>query len=328
MADEHWNDLTIRSYQYGEEYRMAELVNSSRTKEGQAPVTVDMIREEWSDPRFDLERDSWVAVDGEGRYVAAAEVWFEQPDEEIRTRHIGFTIRPEYRDSAAPLLEELVERAIAHASSYNIDGEQSYRLRAWASANDEWKQQWSLEHGFRYAHCAYSLVHDTLDTLPPIEVPAGVRLEPWSEAQDHTVWQVLNEGFADDPTFVPLSWEEWQRLYHDSPKIDPTLWQLAIAATDERVIGLALTEIDDIAPDVGSPQEGWITDLAVLEPWRGRGVGHALLLAALHALRDAGITAVMTGLDADGPGATELYEDVGFRILRGSCTFHRTLLER
>jgi ribosomal protein S18 acetylase RimI-like enzyme len=62
---------------------------------------------------------------------------------------------------------------------------------------------------------------------------------------------------------------------------------------------------------------GWIEDLAVLRPWRGRGIGLALLLQGLGALHRRGLRAALLGVDADSPtGATRLYERVGMREVR------------
>ncbi|MDQ4075207.1 MAG: hypothetical protein M3220_03055 [Chloroflexota bacterium] len=322
-------DYTIRHYQPGEEQKMANLVNVSDAEEEGITVTADLIRDEWSDPRLNLARDTWVAVNEAGEYIAVAEVWFEEEDEEDEEstiRHIGFTMHPDYRESHADLMEHLYSLAVERARSHPMDLDKEYYLRAWASANDAWKREWLLDHGFEYVHCGFTLLYDNLANLPAIPNVHGARIEPWSPERDDDLWQALNEGFSDDETFVPLAWEEWQAIYHGSARANPSLWRLAIDIDTEAVVGLALTEIVDIAPDVGSPREGWVTDLTVVEPWRGRGLRRALLIAALHALHDAGVSAVLMGLDSAQPeSATRLPDALGFKILRGSCTYHKPL---
>src|SRR5688572_5820502 len=100
MSNSPVAEFQIRTYRPGEEATMADLVNRSRAFDFDGPVTVDMIRVEWSDPRLKLDRDTFVAVNVEGEYVAVAEVWFNDPDDddEVVTRHLGFAMDPEYRE--------------------------------------------------------------------------------------------------------------------------------------------------------------------------------------------------------------------------------------
>ena len=57
-------------------------------------------------------------------------------------------------------------------------------------------------------------------------------------------------------------------------------------------------------------------------PWRGRGVGKALLLASFHQLREAGKPRTVLGVDAANPtGATRLYANAGMRVLTEVDTY-------
>jgi ribosomal protein S18 acetylase RimI-like enzyme len=71
---------------------------------------------------------------------------------------------------------------------------------------------------------------------------------------------------------------------------------------------------------------GWIEDLAVLGPWRKRGVGLALLLHALGALHGRGMRAALLGVDADSPtGAARLYERAGMREVRRTDLYSKRI---
>lgn len=332
MADTFAEKLALRCYQYGEEARMAALVNASRGEEEGMTVTVDLIRDEWLDSRLNLARDTQVAVTERGEYVAATEVWFEDDlDAEHAEiiRHIGFTMHPSYRATYSELMETLFEQAIEHAHLQPRLAGKRYFLRAWASANDTWKHEWLLAHGFQYVHCGFTLLYDGTERIPAMPSIPGIRIEPGSSEREFELWQALNEAFSTDESFVPLSLREWSDLYQSSRQMDFGLWRIAIDEASDEIVGIALTEIADIAPDVGDPQEGWITDLGVLEGWRGRGIGKALLISALHGLRTLGIHAVLMGVDSQDPdNLVHLYESVGFRVLRGSCTYRRPMHDK
>ena len=308
---------------------MAALVNASKPGDPGFDVTSDMIYEEWHDPRLSLDEDTWVAVTPEGEYAAAVEIWFEEPDEapadEPVTRHIGLAVHPDYRESHLALIKQLFEGALERAMGRPLaDPTRPAVLRMWAPANDAWKQEWISSYGFQYTHCGFTLIHDRLDELPALPRVPNVEIRAWQPQLDYDLWQVVNACFSDDPTYVDLSWEEWNRIYHDSPKVDPNLWRLAVDSRTDEIVGFLLSEIDNIALDVGSPQEGWITDLAVLPDWRGRGVRALLVRPALDGMHGAGVREVLAGVGSFSPTvATRHYDAVGFRILRGVCTYLR-----
>ncbi len=135
--------------------------------------------------------------------------------------------------------------------------------------------------------------------------------------------RVNNVGFAEHHGSQPFDPETWQRqiLQRDTSRLDLSMVALdpSLPADDvpDRAVGLLLTGLyPDNWPSPQRP-EGWVDDLAVLPGHRGRGIGKALLVEALHTYREHGM--VSAGLMADsenGSGAVGLYESVGFRTRR------------
>lgn len=58
---------------------------------------------------------------------------------------------------------------------------------------------------------------------------------------------------------------------------------------------------------------GSIQNLGILPGWRGRGLGDALLLQALHGFREAGLRRVVLEVTAQNEPAIRLYRRLGFR---------------
>ena len=58
---------------------------------------------------------------------------------------------------------------------------------------------------------------------------------------------------------------------------------------------------------------GYVDYLAVAARSRGRGLGRALLLHGLAALRDAGLAVAELSVQGENASATRLYESVGMR---------------
>jgi ribosomal protein S18 acetylase RimI-like enzyme len=61
---------------------------------------------------------------------------------------------------------------------------------------------------------------------------------------------------------------------------------------------------------------GWVGTVGTLGPWRGRGLGRALLLEAFGEFHRRGEPRVSLAVDAGNEtGATHLYESVGMRVV-------------
>jgi ribosomal protein S18 acetylase RimI-like enzyme len=88
---------------------------------------------------------------------------------------------------------------------------------------------------------------------------------------------------------------------------DPSLWFLAMDG--DAVAGVLMGEI--------LPDRGWVNDLAVRRPWRGRGLGEALLRHSFGEFYRRGQRTVSLGVDSQNlTGATRLYQRVGMRAER------------
>ena len=68
-----------------------------------------------------------------------------------------------------------------------------------------------------------------------------------------------------------------------------------------------------------TPRGGYMGELFVRRPWRGRGIGRALMLQECAELRRRGMANAFFAVDAANPtGALRLHESIGFRSSRGA----------
>ncbi len=88
----------------------------------------------------------------------------------------------------------------------------------------------------------------------------------------------------------------------------PASW-LAVAPSSGRLCGLCLASL--VAADVGH-----ITQICVSPAARGRGLGYELLRRSLVALAEAGMRKVTLTVTSANRSAVELYERMGFAVLR------------
>ena len=88
---------------------------------------------------------------------------------------------------------------------------------------------------------------------------------------------------------------------------DATLWWLAWDG--EELAGYVIPVRGEQGAEIG--------DLAVRKPWRGRGIGRALLLAALRTLAARGETIARLYVDAKNvTNAVRVYEAAGMHVAR------------
>jgi ribosomal protein S18 acetylase RimI-like enzyme len=103
--------------------------------------------------------------------------------------------------------------------------------------------------------------------------------------------------------------EEWLAFRFQRPDLDLDLWWVAWDGAE--VAGSLLA--------FESPLGGYIDSLFVRRPWRGRGLGRALLREAFAELRRRGFPRACLGVDSENPtGAMGLYGSVGMRPKRGA----------
>lgn len=161
----------------------------------------------------------------------------------------------------------------------------------------------------------------TLETPPPTgSWPEGIRVRTCVPGQDERmIFDALEEAFLDHWGHTPQRYEEWVTMNVDRTSYDPTLWWLALSESGEPAGAIRCR----VRPD-----GGWVNTLGVRRPWRGKGLGKALLLQAFGELYRRRIAHVALGVDAQNPtGATYLYESVGMRAAKSYTVFQKTLRE-
>jgi mycothiol synthase len=153
-----------------------------------------------------------------------------------------------------------------------------------------------------------------LDAAPPEpDVPAGIALASFRPGTDGAAVDACVEESFDG------AWShqaQWRLAKVADARFDPALW--IVARDGGEVCGVALC----MPRTFGM---GFVDSLAVRGPWRRRGVGTALLGAAIARLWRAGERSIGLGVDADNPAAIRLYERAGMRIAWRAVPYERQM---
>ena len=267
---------------------------------GEIVLDADFLRDEWSRAGFDLATDAWVATDAAGAIVGYVQAMLEEPNVES-----WGVVHPEHRGRGIGSL--LFDRIDGRASEL-MAGLPSPRFRHAIDAGDRAAEGLLRARSLRLVRHFWHMQIDFAGPFEPGSAPQGIEITGIEPADDlPAVHAVLDEAFADHWDHHSEPFDRWAEEYTDVARYDPTLWLLA--RDEGRPVG-ALT---------GSVQgdRGWVGDLGVLAPWRGRGIGAALLRRSLATFSRRGLRRVVLSVDAENPtGATALYEHVGMRVVQ------------
>ncbi len=288
---------TVRAPRPADAEAVAEVKRAACAGRRDGEVTADSIREDWALPRMDLDRDAWVVVAADGAVVASALVFEDLPGSFVRIHHV----RPGAEGPAVDrcLLDLAEERARDRLAPGPRDGTMTVIAYESERPTLELYAARGYEHVRTFLRLAVSL-----DEAPPApRVPPGIAVRPFRPGTDErAAYAAVQEAFLDHWEPTELTFEEWRAVAYDPPTVDLGLWR--IAWDGEEVAGVVIAS--------AQTEDGWVDDLAVRRPWRGRGLGRALLLTALEALRARGLTRALLGVDTDNPtGAMGLYSSAG-----------------
>lgn len=177
------------------------------------------------------------------------------------------------------------------------------------------------ERGFRQTRWYTEMRRDLSKEIPQTKLASHFDVVPWSAELDDQVRLAHNDAFAEHGGSEPHTPETWQdgRTY-----FAPSWSFLVLDRTTDRaqVAGYLYSgryEQDWVA--VGG-SEGYVDILGVRRPWRGQGIGSALMGRALKAYAADGMQ--YAGLGVDSPDARAgfgLFDKFGFEPFRGSAMY-------
>ena len=268
---------------------------------------------EWKDPGRHPETDWWVAVSPCGSIAGVVLLWPETASE-VSADHY---VHPAHRGlGLGDALLDIIEARAAELPSRRQDGA-ARRLIVWCEDTDSVRRTSLDARGFAPVRQFYEMAMDLRDEPPHASWPAGVEPVPFRPCVDEkNVWAADGEAFSEHFLYQARGYDAW-RLHHlEAGDADPTLWWLAWDGAE--LAGYVIPVRGEHGAEIG--------DLAVRKPWRGRGVGRALLLAAFATLRDRGSTVVRLYVDAQNvTGAVRVYEAAGMHVARSFDVMEKPL---
>lgn len=304
------NEAQIRPPARADAPGLVELINMCSVAEGGQPdFTLAGLLEDWDDPNFALATDAWVAEGPGGNLLGYEQVFLNATG---MAHELDGYVHPAHRGRGiGTRLLRLAERRVAAAPA-------RAPIHGTIEADNMPAQQLFAAEGYRCVRHFWRMEAELIAAPPAPEWPASIRVRAFVPGQDErATYAAIEEAFLDHWNHTPASYDDWVGGQLRRADFDPALWFLAYDG--DEIAGTALCF-------PRTAQLGWVRGLGVRRPWRGRGLGMALLRHAFGAFYARGARAVGLGVDAQSPtGATRLYERAGMRVTERYDTMEKVL---
>ena len=183
------------------------------------------------------------------------------------------------------------------------------------------------KNGYQPVRYGLEMVRPDLENIPDTPLPEGLEVRPVLPEHYRAIWDADTEAFRDHWGFIEPSEEEYQAWLGDRTTFQPELWQVAWDLATDQVAGQVRTYIDHQQNKLYHRQRGWTEFISVRRPYRRRGLAKALITRSLRAQKQAGMTESALGVDSENlSGATRLYEDCGFRVVKKTTIYRKPLI--
>ncbi len=307
MTDFAISGVSIRPCSPGDRDAIMALIAACETEEmgSPDPAMLDGVSIVWQRSDFDWGKDAWLAVASDGQQALG----FAHLQPVERTDLQAFaSVHPDARGRGigSALLAHIEQRASEAMGRFTPNDH--VVLQQWIAAANEPARRLLEQSGYQVVRRMWGMIVELAEEPPTIVWPAGITVRtPVTDADLRATHAASREAFQDHWGYAEQPYEDFARSNIEIDTFDPSLWFMVMDGDEVAVVMLG-----EMLPD-----RGWVNDLAVRRPWRGRGLGEALLRHAFGAFYRRGLRTVALGVDSQNlTGATRLYERVGMRVER------------
>jgi mycothiol synthase len=266
---------------------------------GEAETIPEDVLELWENEEIDLQADARVLVTQKGEIIGYVGVSYDNRGF-VLDAHTH--IHPEYHHQG---LEHFLLQFAEERARQQLEGKSTiHRLIMASSFSPTWTQL-LIQEGYTVTSSDWRMeivMHQTPPTPQSLE---GITLRQYREGQEEAaIHAVVQEAFQDIGGYPYRPFEEWEQGVLKRSNFDSTL--LYIALSEEAVVGAIICRS---YPD---QHMGHINQLAVLRPWRKRGIALQLLYTVFGEYYRRGMTTLILDVDShNSTGAHQLYQRAG-----------------
>jgi mycothiol synthase len=258
----------------------------------------------WERSSVSLERDTRLVLAPDGRFAAYANVEGNNPELSLE---LWVRVHPSDRGRGlgSALLDWGEGTSLERSPNVPV-------LRNGVPHEDAAAHELLEKRGYAHVRTFWHMQRDLDGAIEPVPELEGIEVRRYEHPRDvRPLHEVLEESFLGHWGMEPYPYDEHER---EMATWDRDLAWLAVA--DGQAVGGTLATLVE--------GTGWVDVLGVLEPWRRRGIGRALLLSQFTSLVTKGAPIAALNVDSgNDTGAPSLYADAGMRVHRAWDVFEK-----
>jgi len=312
--------FSMRSYQPSDFEHLLTMINHCAQSDAEPfRLSAAQLRDRLDAPDTIPLKDIFI-VESHTRQVVANAEGFHRSRVDAHYFLTRASILPEYRHQGigTALLAQLWERVIELSTQHR----NTTILGARVTAGNKYARLLLEQSGMQYERTLIEMVYELSPGIPQSIIPAGIELINWREyGEVVSVLEAQNQAFRDHWNFVPDILDRYQ---HNLASGKFSLDYSFIALEKDRVVGAAISQTGQEVNALRGENQAYLNIIFVDREARKRGIGKALLIAAMHAAKKAGHASIALNVDAESPtNAVRLYTRVGFTDKFHWVIYHR-----
>jgi ribosomal protein S18 acetylase RimI-like enzyme len=270
----------------------------------------------------DIQSRSIIAVNPQGKLAAAARFEIDERMETVLAFLDG-RVHPDFRDQGigTQLLAWLESEAGIRMQAIAKDRPCTFRIMFYDRAPEAVKL--FEANGYDLQYVELEMTRDLNLSLPDISHPT-LTFEPWSSDNQSDFYQVYRAAFHTR-TDQLLSSRAWHHHFANPNNVDFQPGLSLLARQFGNPVGYIVVHGEPIAEDAENNLV-WITQTGVSADYRRQGIGGAMLVETMRVLRSQQFNSVKLSVNINNPGATALYETLGFTVTKKMTMYVKNLL--
>ena len=213
---------------------------------------------------------------------------------------LGLLVHPSARRQLEP---RLIDWAAGRAHAQGID-----RLGALCRDDDTVGLEVLRSLGFATVETELRMTRELDTPIPEPSVPDGFNIRPLALPHELDEWLALYAATIGDRPHILSKW----RAYRADSDYDNALDLVAVDSAG-RLAGACTCTVASLETNRLPALEGRTEPVMVRADCQGRGLGTALVVSGLHALRHCGLRTAALTTEADNQRAHKLYAALGYR---------------
>jgi mycothiol synthase len=280
--------------------KVLELMSTCEIQEyGESDSDMEDLLYDWK--RIDLDTDAWLAFGSDGYLVGYSAVipWG-------MNWNLDFYLHPDHADEHRS--KALLKLGMDRLMEIGKGVQNSIKALTYVAAVNQQDRLLFESAGFSVNRHHFQMQIDLKEMPQTPDWPDGLKIQTFEQGcrSDLVEIHMLIQEAFDKPGRTPQSFEDWCKTMTREDIFEPELWFLVRSAG--RIVGVCLC--------YNYPGSGWVRQLGVVEDWRRKGLGSALLQYSFGIFWQRGMMKVGLGVAADNEKAKTVYERNGMYVKR------------